>query len=483
MDHTQEHSLTRRKLGILVLFGTVMLVGGTDMTKVVVALPTLAESLSLGSTDSLWVADSYSLAAGAVLVLCAAAADRFGRKRIYLLGLGIATVSAGVVGFAPNAELVIAGRVSQGIGVALLIAGTVAIIRVTFPTLRQRGLAYGIWVIGFSTGSALGPLIGGALVELASWQWVFWINVPVLLACFAAALLVLQESRNPDPPTLDPFSAVLAGLTVALLISGLKATTQPEMASWITPAALSGGVVAGVIFVLRQRRLARPFLDLGLLRNRLLASSAVIIAVTVGVFNGALYLLTQRFQVIEGLSAVQAGVWLLPLAIFSAVGGFLGPMLDRWFTHQRIIVLGMGLAAFGFLLLATLESSGSPAGMITLGLGSGVIMAVAANSLMSAAPEHRTADAGAIQESAFALGAGAGIAVLGTLALHRGTNITADPSAATVYGPGTDTAFGLGAFLYVFFALAAGLIVLSTTGPERSQTRRQGLIGPVEGRR
>lgn len=467
-----EHPLTRKMSGILVLFGTVMLVGGTDMTKVVVALPSLTESLSLNSTEVLWVADSYPLTAGAVLVLCAASADRFGRKRIYIFGLGVAILSAGLVGFAPNPELVVAGRIGQGLGAALLIAGTVAIIRVTFPTLRLRGLAYGVWVIGFSTGSALGPLIGGVLVELGGWQWVFWINVPVLMVCLIAATMVLQESRNSDPPTLDVVSAALAGLAVALLISGLKATTQPDIPSWVTPSTLSAGLAAAVIFALRQRRLARPFLDLSLLSNRLLASSAVVIAVTIGVFNGVLYLLTQRYQVVDELSAVQAGISLLPLAASSAVGGLIGPMLYRWVTPQRIITVGLGLAAFGFLLLATLDRSDYPAGMLSLGLGAGIIMAVAANSLMSAAPAHRTADAGAIQESAFALGAGTGIAALGTIALQCSTGIAADPSPAILYGPGTETAFIAGAFLYVFFALAAGIIILGTNGKHDSGRTR-----------
>lgn len=470
MHQTHEHTMSRNLWAILTLFGAVMLVGGTDMTKVVVALPALAESLSIGSATSLWVADVYPLAAGAVLVLCAAAADRFGRKLIYLLGLGIATVSAAMVGFAPSSELVIAGRIGQGIGAALLIAGTVAIIRVTFPGARLRGLAYGVWVIGFSTGSALGPLIGGALVELAGWRWVFWINVPVLLVCLVAAMIVVRESRNPDPPSMDGRSAALAGIAVGLLITGLKATAQPELPSWSSPAALALGATAAVLFTLRQRRLPRPFLDLSLLSNTLLASSAAVIAVTVGVFNGVLYLLTQRYQIVDELSAVQAGIALLPLAVSSAAGGLTGAALQRWFAQQHILTGSLTLAAFGLLLIATIGGGGHPAGMITMGLGAGIIMAVGSNALMGTAPENRTADAGAIQESAFALGAGAGIAGLGTLTIHHSAARAASSSAAAVHGPGTEAALGIGAFLYAAFALAAGLIVLST----RSRHIRRG---------
>lgn len=466
---TQTRTLSRNLWAILVVFGTVMMVGGTDMTKVVVALPALGEELSLSSAESLWVADAYPLAAGVVLVSSAVAADRFGRKRIYLLGLGIAIVSAAVAGWAPAGELVIAARAGQGIGAALLIAGTVAMIRVTFPGMRLRALAYGVWVIGFSTGSALGPLIGGVLVELAHWRWVFWINVPVMLLCLIAARIVLKESKNPDPPSLDGLSAALSGIAVGAIIAGLKALAQPELPQWISPVGFTVGIVAVVLFVRRQRRLQRPFLDVSLLTNSLLASSAAVIATTIGVFNGALYLITQRYQVVDELTAVQAGIALLPLAVSSAVGGIVGPLLQRRLTQQHIITGGLALAASGFMLLAAAEGPGELAGMIALGLGSGIIMAIGANAVMSGAPENRTADAGAIQESAFALGAGTGIAGLGTLAIHYGSEAAAGSSAAAVYGAGADTALGTGALLYVLFALAACLVILNTA---RTQNTR-----------
>ncbi|WP_120006832.1 MFS transporter [Nesterenkonia muleiensis] len=470
---TQRHILNRNMWGILTLLGTVMLVGGTDMTKVVVALPVLAEELSLDAAESLWVADVYPLAAGVVLVCSAAAADRFGRKRIYLLGLVIAVLSAAAAGLAPTGELVIAARAGQGVGAALLIAGTVAMIRVTFPGTRLRALAYGVWVIGFSAGSALGPLIGGVLVELAHWRWVFGVNVPVLLLCFIAAAVLLQESRNPDPPRLDGLSAALSGIAVGAAIAGLKAMVHPGLPQWISPAALAVGAIAVVLFVLRQRRLPRPFLDVGLLTNTLIASSAAVIAVTTGAFTGTLYLLTQRYQVIDGLTVVQAGTALLPLAASSAIGGLIGPLLHRRLTQQHLLTGSLALASFGFLLLATAEQAGELIGMIALGVGSGVIMAIGANAIMSSAPEHRTADAGAIQESAFALGAGIGIAGLGALALHSGAEAATVSTAATVIsGPGTDAALIIGALLYVFFALAAGLIILSTSATQRAQPHR-----------
>ncbi|PSK95359.1 DHA2 family multidrug resistance protein-like MFS transporter [Murinocardiopsis flavida] len=462
MTERSPHRLNPHLYGILALFGTVMLIGGTDMTKVAVALPALSGDLNVDSVQSLWVADIYPLAAGVVLVPSAVAADRFGRKRGYLLGVLIAAISAAAAALAPTAEVLIAARVGQGVGAALLIAGTVAIIRVTFPGLRLRAVAYGVWTAGFSAGSALGPLLGGGIVELAHWRWVFWINVPVLLICFIGALVVLRESRNPDPPSLDALSAVLSAIAVGALVAGLKGPSRADIAPWLSLAAIAIAAVAAVLFVVRQLRLPRPFLDVGLFTNGLLASAAAVIAVTNGAFNGTLYLLMQRYQVVDGLSAVQAGIALLPLAAASAVGGLLGPALQRRSTQQHIIAGGLALTAAGFVLVATARGGGELAGMTLLGLGAGIIMAIGANAVMSTAPENRAADAGAVQESAFALGAGTGVAALGVLAIHSGARGAPGASASAVYGPGAETALVIGALAYASFAVAASVVILGT---------------------
>lgn len=482
MTDATSRPLGRGLYGVLAVFGTVMLVGGADMTKVTVALPALTGALPLNTVQALWIADVYALAAGVALVPSAVAADRFGRKRVYVFGLGVAVVSAALAGLATTGAVLVAARIGQGTGSALLIAGTVAIIRVSFPGIRLRALAYGVWTAGFSTGSALGPLLGGALVDLAQWRWVFWINVPVLLVCLTGAWIVLRESTSPDPPSLDVLSAGLSAAAVGLTIAGLKGLAQPETTPWLGPTAIAAGSAAAVLFVVRQLRLPRPFLDVRLLADGLLANSAVAIATTLGVFNGTLYLLTLRYQTVDGLSAVEAGTALVPLAAAMAAGGLVGPALQVRFRQQHVIICGLFLTAVGFLLLATTTGTGGAAGMITLGLGSGIVMAIGANAVMSTAPENRTADAGAIQESAFALGAGTGIAVLGVMAVRYAPS-TAAPSAEAVYGAGTDSALGVAAFFYACFALAASILLLSTTrnrqrGEYVGQSRRgQGLRG------
>lgn len=461
MAETVPHKTPPRNLwAILGLFAIVMTIGGSDMTKVTVALPAIGEDLNFGPLQALWTADIYALTAGMMIIPAAVLADRFGRRRLYLIGLSVAVASATIAAVTSAAELLLLARAGQGIGAAMLIAGTVAIIRVTFPGLRLRGVAYGVWAASFGVGSALGPLLGGGLVELTDWRWVFWINVVLFLVCVVIARVVLEESLNPDAPSLDVPSAIYSAVAVGLLVVGLKAAAQPDSASGLSAAAIVVGAIVGVLFLVRQFRLPRPFLDVRLFNNRLLAAATAAIAATNGIFNGVLYVLTQRFQVIDEQSAVQAGIALVPLAAACALGGLLGPALQRGLTPQHVIVTGLTLASAGALFVINETTQG--VAMILLGLGAGIVMAIAANALMSAAPQHRTADAGAIQESAFAVGAGTGVATIGALSIFLGSRDTAEVSLTAVYGPGAEAAIGLGAYMYIFVAIGAGLVILST---------------------
>lgn len=443
-----------RLAGILVIFTVVLTIGGSDMTKVAVALPVISGELALGPLQTLWAADVYALATGVAMIPSAVLADRFGRKLWYTAGLAIAVISAVFAGAAPGPEALIVGRIGQGIGAAMLIAGTVAIIRVSFPTVRSRGFAYGLWVASFSAGIGLGPLLGGVIVENLSWGWVFWINVPVLTLALFAALAVIPESRNQDPPSLDPLSVVTSTVAILALIFALKSAAQ-DTPSYTALVLLVVGLFAVVGFSARQVRLRRPYLDVALFKDPLLTVSALSIAATTGLFNGSLYLLTQQLQLVEGQTPVHAGLTLIPLATASVMGGVLAPVAQRWVAGPHVMATGFACATVGALLVISMPPADNPSGLLLLGLGAGAVMAVASNMLMSSAPTIRTADAGAIQESAFALGAGTGIAALGTFALYLQI-IEGYTQSDSIH-----SALGLSAFLYGFFAIAAGLVVLA----------------------
>lgn len=443
-----------RLAAILAVFTVVLTVGGTDMTKVAVALPEITEQLSLNPIEALWAADAYALTTGVAIIPCAVLADRYGRKRVYLAGLPVALVAAVLTGFASGPAGLIAGRIGQGIGSALLIAATVAIIRVSFPTLRSRGFAYGVWVASFSAGTGLGPLLGGVLIEHLSWNWVFWVTVPVFGLCLLAAALVVPESRNTNPPGLDAVSILASTATIAAVILTLKSIPRDD-AAVTAPTLLAVAAIGLAVFCLRQARLSRPYLDLALFKNPVLTVSALSIAATTGLFNGILYLLTQELQAIQDASAIATGVALLPLAAASVLGGMASPTLTRWISSSQLIMCGFIFTTLGTLLITSKPDAAHPAGLALLGLGAGTVMAIASNKLMSSAPTTRTADAGAIQESAFALGAGTGIASLGVIALHYGSIHGNDLAG------GIHTTLGLSAIFYAFFGIAAALILMA----------------------
>lgn len=458
---------------LLALVGVVMFLGGTDMTRVTVALPRLAAALDLDAVESLWVADAYAPAAGVALLPAAVLADRLGRRRIYLAGLVLASVGAAVAATASGAVQLLIGRLGQGLGAALLIAATVAIIRVGVQGMRRRGLAYGTWAASFSIGSAAGPLLGGGILQLADWPWVFWLSLPVLTASVLVARAVLRESRNPDAPPLDAVSVLCSCGAVGLAVLGLKGLAQPTVPQPLGAAALALGALAAAAFVARQRRLIRPVVDIGLLRDPRIGASAAAILLATGLFHGTLYLLTQQHQILDGLTAMEAGVALLPLAGSAALGAGLAPLLQGRAPTAPLVVAGLAMLCAGALVTATTAGPLKLSGLLLLGLGAGAIMGVAANLLMSSAPAHRTADAGAIQETAFTVGAGGGIAALGALAIHEGHHAGAG-SAAGVHGVGSDAALVLAALLGSLLAVAASLVLLSTSesfsGPRACST-------------
>lgn len=449
--------LTLRMKAILVVFAAVMFTGGTDLTKVTVGLPQVSADLAAGPLQVLWIADIYGLVAGALLLPAAVLADTVGRKRVYLGGLLLAAGAAVIATVAPSATVLILARAVQGASSALLIAGTVTIIRVTFPGLRLRALAYGVWAASFSIGSAFGPLLGGVLVEWGHWRWLFGINIPVYLLCAVAAAWVLTETRNPDPPVFDLRSVLASVAGVALIVAGLKGLAQEQVPVLLSVCGALAGAVLLVFFVLRQLRLPRAFLDVRLFRLPSFTAASVVVLITNGAFAGVLFVLTQRFQEVEGMTAIHAGLALMPLALASALGAGLAPKVQDLLGPERTLIVGVLTAALGLAALAVLGPGSEVrlVAMVVLGLGSGVIMTIGANLIMSSAPEDRTADAGAVQESAFTIGAGAGIALLGASSLLLARWGGGDGTPADIYGPGTEQALRLAAAGFVSVALVA----------------------------
>jgi EmrB/QacA subfamily drug resistance transporter len=384
-----------------------------DVTIVNVALPDMARELHTTFGDLQWVIDLYALVLGALVLTVGSVADRLGRRKVYLGGLVLFAASSLTCGLAPNVGVLIAARGVQGIGAAAMFATTMALISNTY-TGRERGMAFGIWGAVNGAASAVGPIIGGLLTASFGWRWIFLVNLPISVVAIALTLRVVTESRDPSPSRVDlpgmlSFTVAAAALTYAL-IRGAWASSE-------TIALVAVTVVAVIVFVLAERRTAAPMLDLALLRNpvftaMLLAGALLSAAAWAGFTYQSLW-----FQSVLGLSAIQAGLVVLPCAacaflVSGQVGRFLHRTSPRWMVGTGLLVIAVGALAQAVVR----QNSSWPVvipGLVLVGIGAGLAMASLTSTAMAAVPWQRAGMAGGALSAFRQLGYAFGIAVLG----------------------------------------------------------------------
>ena len=384
-----------------------------DVTIVNVALPDMARQLHTTFSDLQWVIDLYALVLGALVLTVGAVADRFGRRRLYLIGLVLFAAASLTCGLAPNVGVLIAARGVQGVGAAAMFATTMALISNTYSG-RERGMAFGIWGAVNGAASAVAPIIGGLLTANFGWRWIFLVNLPVSVVAVAMTLKVITESRDSRPRRIDvpgmvSFTVAAAALTYAL-IRGAWASTETIALIAVAAAGLAAFVVA-------ERRSAAPMLDLKLLRNptftaMLLAGGLLSAAAWAGMTYQSLWL-----QSVLGLSAIKAGLVVLPCAamafiVSGQVGRFLHRTSPRWMVGTGLLVIGVGA-----LVQAVIRQNSSwPVvipGLVLVGIGAGLAMASLTSTAMSAVPWQQAGMAAGALSSFRQLGYAFGIAVLG----------------------------------------------------------------------
>lgn len=387
---------------------------GIDLTVLHVALPTLTRELRPGASAVLWIVDIYSLTVAALLVTCGTLGDRIGRKRMVLAGFAVFGMASAVAAVSATTAQLIGARVLLGVGAAMIMAATVAIIRMVFPDARERTIALGAWTAAHSAGTMLGPVLGGVLVERWGWGAVFLVNLPVVGLVLAIGARLIPESKAPAPRRWNPADAALSIAALGLMVYGVKHVAEQPLT--VSAVAGSAGVAFAVIFVLRQRRASDPLLDLSLFANRRFTAATVCVLVCFGCYTSLLFFLTQWFQLVDGLTPLQAGLALMPLAAANAVGAGAAPWPAARLGRRSIVAAA--LAALGAALAVLPLVLGGPAVPIVLivaGAAAGVVMTLGADLVMSAASEEHAGQAAAIQETSFELGAGLGIALLGTV--------------------------------------------------------------------
>lgn len=402
---------------LAVLCASLLLVA-MDATILNVALPSLIDDLEPSAIEQLWIIDIYGLVLGGLLVTTGAVSDRYGRKRLFLSGIVLFGVASVVAATAGSTLQLIGGRVLLGVGGAMVMPSTLSLIRNIFVNARERALAIGIWAAVAGAGAAIGPLVGGVLVEEYGWAAAFWVNVPVVVLTLVAGVWLLPEFKDAGHTPLDLLSAVLSVFGVVGLAWGIKhvAKGSPNVEDIVI---LALGIVVLVAFARRQLRLHDPLLDVRLFRNRAFTAAALVILMAMLAIGAALFLMSLWLQYVHGYSPSQAGLRTLPAALAVLVGALLAPWLMERIGVRFLMALGLGGVVAGFLVLGLSPEPTTynyvAVVFVLLGLGDGLAITTASSVLISAVPAARAGQAGAVSETSYELGVGLGVALLGSI--------------------------------------------------------------------
>jgi DHA2 family multidrug resistance protein-like MFS transporter len=432
-------------LVVLLLATTVLTM---DLGVLWLAAPHLAADLRPSGSELLWVTDVYGFMMAGLLVTAGALGDRVGRRRLLLVGAVTFAVASLLCAWSASPAMLIGARALLGVSGALILPSTLSLIAAVFPDPGQRARAIAMWVTAMSLGVAIGPVVGGVLLQWFWWGSVFLIGVPVMVLLLALGPVVLPEYRSPDAARLDPLSVALFMMSVLPVVYAVKKYAEHGFGPhvWL-PAPV--GLAFGVLFVRRQNRLEQPLLDLRLFRERSFSAALALLVLVMAAMSGVEYLLPQFFQMVVGLPPLTAGLWLLPGAAGLLIGSQLTPVLGRSLRPASIVALGTAVATAGFVLVAAAGPDDGPlavsAGLGILLLGLSPTMVLGTDLMVGSAPSEKAGSASAVAMTATDFGSAAGIALIGsvTTSVYRGEVAAAIPAGS----PAADTIGGAVAHL------------------------------------
>jgi EmrB/QacA subfamily drug resistance transporter len=427
-----------------------------DSSVVNVALPAIGRDVEGGLRVQQWVLDAYLLTLSALLLLGGALGDRYGRRRVFAIGMVVFTAASLACGLAPSGTTLIVARLAQGVGGALLVPGSLALINSAIRE-QDRGVAVGRWAGLTGVSSAIGPFVGGWLVDAASWRWVFLINLPIA----AAALLALRrvpESHNAEvaePPDVGGAIAVTAGLSGTVF-----AVIEIPALGWtpLTTSAAVLGVAAMVAFGVLESRHPAPLMPPALLRSRQFTGANLTTLTVYAALSGALFLLSLQLQQSMGYTALQAGVATLPITVVMLLlSGRVGGLAQRIGPRLPMIIGPFGCALGLVLLTRAVPGASYPAGVLpgvlVFGLGLSITVAPLTSAVLASVPAERGGVAAGVNNAVSRLAGLLAVAVLPVVAGLSGT------AAGAPLGPGFGTAMLVSAGLCAAGGLLAGLTI------------------------
>jgi EmrB/QacA subfamily drug resistance transporter len=440
-----------------------------DVTIVIVALPAIGSSLGADLGALQWIIDIYALTLAALMLNSGSVADRLGRRRVFLVGLVVFGTASAACGLAWSPGALVAARGIQGIGGAMLFATGLAILGAQY-TGQQRAVALGVFGAVFGASVALGPLIGGAVIELVSWRWIFLANVPIVVLATVVTLNHVDETRDKAPKPVDWIGQVTFTLGVAALLTGLIEGGDWGWSSGKVVGAFALAVGSLSLFIYAEARQARPMFDLSLLRERSFAGAAIAAYATSASLFAMFVYLTIWFQRVLDMSGFEAGLRLMPVTIvafFAAAGA--GRFSAR-IPPRAVLVAALGSTTAGLLQMTALDagSSWAPAlpGLVLCGLGFGLANPTVASVTLTVAPPHLAATATGMNSTFRQVGVASGVAGLGAIFDHAITRehpgLTGQALHAAVaqdFSVGLDRVFVVSAVIAFCGALLAGVLV------------------------
>src|SRR3954452_23923995 len=455
---------SKRSSLVLAVVSVALFMVTLDNLVVSTALPSLRLDLGAGLEGLQWIVNAYTLAFAVLLLPASALGDRFGRRRMFLIGLGLFTTASALAALAPGTGALIAARALQGAGAAVVAPLTLTLLSEAFPPAK-RGIALGIWSGVSGLGVALGPLVGGLVVDGLSWQFVFWINVPVGLALLPVARAVLRESHGPAPH-LDLGGLALGTLGLLGVVFGIVRGNPEGWGSAPVVGSLAAGTALLAAFVAYEQRTPHPMLPMRFFRSRgFAATNAVSLVMYFGIF-GSIFFLTQVFQTAQGYSALESGLRTLP---WTAMPMFVAPLAGLFSDRigsRPLMVAGLSLQAVAIAWLATVVGVDTPylelvPAFMMGGIGMALVFAPAANAVLPSVRPAEACQASGATNAIREIGGVMGVAILA--AVFSGSGSYASPAT---FIEGVQPALWVGAAVLAAGAMAATLVPGRRTGVE-----------------
>jgi EmrB/QacA subfamily drug resistance transporter len=463
----------RRRYLILAICCMSLFIVGLDNTIVNVALPSIRHDLDASIPQLQWTIDAYTLVLASLLMLSGSMADRLGRARVFKVGLALFTVGSLLCSVAPTVQLLIVFRMVQAVGGSMLNPVAMSIIRNTFTDPRERAQAIGLWAGVIGVSMALGPVLGGVLVESGGWRDVFWVNVPVGLVAIALTRRFVPESKAPRARRVDPVGQLLVILLLASTVYGI---IDGPAAGWLSPRTVGLFALAAIVargLVSYERRRVDPLIDVGFFHSAPFSGATVIAIAAFTALGGFLFLNTLYLQSSRGLSPLQAGLYTLPMAAITVVVGPLtGRLVGARGARPSLVIGGAAILLSG-LMLTTVTVTTSPAWLIAsyvlFGVGFGSVNPPITNTAVSGMPPAQAGVASAVASTSRQVGQSLGVAIVGAVAVSGASG----GGIALASHPGWWIVSGCGALIVVLGVLTTSRWALGTATTTAMRLREE----------